>query len=106
VPKGMLYVETRPASPEQEAAYHAWYDGTHLQEVVGVEGFVSARRFAPVGDDGPFVAIYEIDADDLEAARSRLTEAIRSGKVNNSPTVQADPPPVVRFFREIAAQVS
>jgi hypothetical protein len=54
--KGILYVETRPISPDQEAEYHRWYE-THLADVVAVDGIVAARRFAPIGDDGPFVAI-------------------------------------------------
>jgi hypothetical protein len=98
----MLYVETRPASHEQEDAYHAWYEG-HVQEMLAIDGFVAARRFAPVDDDGPFVAVYEIDSDDIESARARLAEAVQAGKVTNSPTVQSDPPPVVRVLREIAA---
>jgi hypothetical protein len=106
VPKGILYVETRPATPEQAAEYHAWYNETHLQEMLALDAFVSARRFAPVGDDGPFVAIYEIEADDLAVTQSELAAAIRAGRVNNSSTVQADPPPVVRFLREITADVS
>jgi hypothetical protein len=102
VAKGILYVETRPASPEQEDAYHAWYEG-HLRELLAVDGFVAARRFAPVDGDGPFVAIYEIDSDDIASARERMADAVRAGKVTNSPTVQSDPPPVVRVLREIAA---
>jgi hypothetical protein len=103
VPKGILYVETRPASPDQAAEYHTWYNETHLQEMLALDGYVAARRFAPFGDDGPFVAIYEIETDDLEIMPSKLTEAMRGGKVKNSPTVQTDPPPVVRFLREITA---
>ena len=95
--KGILYVETRPASPDQEDSYHAWYEG-HMRELMAIDGFVAARRFAPVDGDGPFVAIYEI-----ESARARLAEAVKSGKVTNSPTVLADPPPVIKVFREIAA---
>jgi hypothetical protein len=103
VPRGILYVETRPASPEQAAEYHAWYDEIHLQEMLALDGYVAARRFAPFGDEGPFVAIYEIEADDLAGMPSKLTAALRAGNVNNSPTVQTDPPPVVRFLREITA---
>jgi hypothetical protein len=101
VAKGILYVETRPASPEQEDAYHAWYEG-HMRELVAIDGFVAARRFAPIDGDGPFVAIYEIDSDDIESARARLAAAVKAGKVTNSPTVQDDPPPVVRVLRQIA----
>ncbi|MGH7856644.1 MAG: hypothetical protein ACREQY_04880, partial [Candidatus Binatia bacterium] len=81
--------------------YHRWYDETHLPEVVGVEGFVSARRFAPIGDGGRFIAIYELEADDLEAVRTRLNEAISSGKFSSLELVQDDPPPVVRWFEQI-----
>lgn len=95
--RGILYVETRPISPETEAEYHTSYE-THLADVVAVDGFVSARRFTPLGDDGPFVAIYEIDADDLQEARSRLLEASRSGKIASLASMQVDPPPVVRLL--------
>jgi hypothetical protein len=102
MPKGILYVETRPL-PGQEATYHAWYDGTHLKEIVSFKGFVSARRFAPVEDDGPFVAIYEIEADDLQKARDEMSAALRSGATSTPQGVQRDPPPKVRLLREITS---
>jgi hypothetical protein len=102
MPKGILHVETRPASPEQAAEYHKWYNETHIKEILAIEGFISARRFEPVDPDGPFLAIYEIEADDLEGARARLTEATAAGR-NSAPVgVSMDPPPVVRYFLEIA----
>ncbi len=101
MPKGILYVETRPSSPEEAAAYHQWYNETHLQEIVAIDGFVSARRFELLGEDGPFVAIYELDADDLEATRARLNETLKSGSTPVG--VSFDPPPVMRFYQEIAA---
>ena len=103
--KGILYVESRPISPERAAEYHAWYE-THLAQIVAVDGFVAGRRFAPIGDDGPFVAIYEIEADDLEAARARLVEARQAGKLANPGLVQVDPPPVVRLLELKSAVVS
>jgi hypothetical protein len=54
VPKGVLIVESRPGSPEQAAAFHQRYDQTHLPEMAAIEGVVSARRFAPLDEDGPF----------------------------------------------------
>ena len=100
--RGILYVESRPRSPEVLAEYHAWYSDTHLREILGVAGFVSARRFAPVGDDGPFVAIYEIEADDLQAAVTSLREASARGEVRASDVMQLDPPPTIRLFETIA----
>jgi hypothetical protein len=103
MPKGILVVESRPSSPEREAEYHAWYTETHLREVVGVDGFVSARRFAPVGEDGPSVAIYEIEADDLQAVVKALGEAVGRGDVEMSDVVQLDPLPSMRLLEETAS---
>ena len=47
MPKGIMYVETMPVSPDREADYHKWYNDTHLAQITSVEGIVSARRFAP-----------------------------------------------------------
>lgn len=98
--RGMLYVESRPKDPSRLDDYHRWYDDVHLEEVVGVGGFVSARRFEPVDDDQPFVAIFEFD-DDVDAVKERVANARGSGTLSPS---QAE---VVRvaFYRERAAYV-
>jgi hypothetical protein len=106
MPKGILYVESRPASPEQAADYHQWYNETHLPEMLSVDGFVSARRFEPVEGDGPFIAIYEFDTDDLDATRARLADATKSGRNSTPVGVSSDPPPMVRYFLEIASLAS
>ena len=66
MPKGIIYLETMPVSPDREAEYHKWYNDTHLAEICSVDGIVSARRFAPTDGNGPFIAIYELDCDDLD----------------------------------------
>ncbi|WP_322760639.1 DUF4286 family protein [Frankia sp. Cr2] len=106
VPKGILYVESRPSSPEQAAGYHKWYNETHLQEILAIDGFVSARRFESLGEDGPFIAIYEIDADDIEAVQATLGAAITAGTMSTPVGLRFDPPPVLRFCREITAHES
>lgn len=103
MPKGVLYVESRPVSPDRTEDFNAWYTGVHLGQVLAVEGIVSARRFGPLGDDGPFVAIYEIEGDDLQAVLARLGEGAVSGAIEMSDVMQMDPPPVVRVLEEIAA---
>jgi hypothetical protein len=103
MPRAILYVETRPASPEEAADYHKWYNEVHIPEILAIDGFVSARRFEPMDPDGPFVAIYEIDADDVEAARARLTEATQSGRNSRPVGVSFDPPPTTQYYREIAS---
>jgi hypothetical protein len=103
--KGILLVETYPVTPEQEADYHEWYDGPHLEEVLGIDGFVSARRFAPVvADGGPFVAIYEIEADDVAAVMQRLVEKAESGTMSSRALLATDPAPETRLLEEITAR--
>jgi hypothetical protein len=96
--KGIFIVESRPSSPDREAEYNDWYDQIHLPEVVALPGFVSGRRLAPVDGDGPYVALYELDAEDLKAAVAGLNEAIRSGRMNMSDAFQMSPPPVMRLL--------
>ena len=84
--RGIIYVETRPVSPDREAEYHKWYNDTHLAEICSVDGIVSARRFAPTDGNGPFIAIYELDCDDLDAAVQRLGGLGRSGKMSSTGT--------------------
>ena len=73
-----------------------------MKQILGVEGFVSARRYEPLGHEGPFVAIYEIEAENLGEARQRLAALMGTGQLTTPVGVQTDPPPVVRYFREIA----
>jgi hypothetical protein len=92
MPKGIIYVETMPASPDREAEYHKWYNNTHLEQILSVDGIVSARRFAPTNGDGPFIAIYELDCDDLDAAA-----------LTGLDNIAMDPKPVPHVYREIGS---
>lgn len=98
-----MYVETMPVSPDKEADYHSWYDRTHLAQILSVDGVVSARRFAPTNGDGPFVAIYELDCDDLDAVVARLGELSARGGLTGMENLSMDPPPVPRVYREISS---
>jgi hypothetical protein len=103
MPRGIVYVESMPVAPDREAEYHKWYNDIHLPEIVAVDGFVSARRFAPVDGNGPFVAIYELDTDDLKAAQKRMFALGPSGQMSSLDEVRLDPPPVTRLYREIGS---
>ena len=95
MPRGIIYLETMPVSPDREADYHKWYNDTHLAEIVSVDGIVSARRFAPTDGNGPFVAIYELDCDDLDAVVQRMGELGASGKMSSLQFLSMDAPPPI-----------
>ena len=96
MPDGVMIVESRPASPAEAAAYHDWYDNTHIPEMLHVAGYVSARRLASADGD-TFIAVYEIEGD-IEAAKAALRKAQSTGTMSRPVGVQLDPPPVVRYF--------
>ncbi|WP_205874798.1 DUF4286 family protein [Mycobacterium camsae] len=96
--KGIIYVETYPSSPDREQEYNSWYDDIHLPELVAVDGIVSARRLRPVDDEGPYVALYEIEGDDLQAVLAGMSEA----RLTMSSALQLDPPPIPRLLEVIA----
>lgn len=98
MPRGILFVESRPSSPERTEEYNRWYNEVHIPDVLRVPGFRSARRFAPVDGEGPFVAVYEIEGDDLHAVFAGLAEAAQRGDVPISDAMEMDPPPSVRLL--------
>ena len=86
-----LIVYTEPVAGREDE-YNKWYNEAHLKEVLEVEGFVAAQRFELADaqlagpDDGAkpgrFLAIYEIEAPNLQAALDNLMAS--SGKMNMS----------------------
>jgi hypothetical protein len=99
MPRGIMYVESRPESPEGAAEFDAWYD-LHIGEILSLDGFVAARRYSVVGDDA-FVAVYDIEGDDLSAVRARIGEARGRGEMTPPRAMASDPPPVIRLLELI-----
>ncbi len=61
--------ETTCIDPSREKEFNDWFDNIHVPDVLKTTGFVSARRFVikePVRGRGKYLAIYEIDTDDIE----------------------------------------
>lgn len=99
---GVLYVESQPTDDGSAEEYHRWYDEVHLPEVISsIDGIVSARRFATF-DGTPFVALYEIESDDLAATMESVMEAGRTSRFVLSNALQTKPFPTVRLMRTIS----
>lgn len=84
----LLVVHTQPTSPEQEAVYNDWYNNEHLDDIVKLTGYRAAKRYvrsevnAVEGvEPAPYkyLAIYELDTDDVESAATNLKEAVAAG---------------------------
>ncbi|NKQ54286.1 hypothetical protein HFP15_15470 [Amycolatopsis sp. K13G38] len=76
--------------PGREAEFGEWYDTVHLRDVLRVPGFVAAQRFAArTGMRGEqpghrFLAVYEIEADDLDAAQAALRSAVAGMRMSDA----------------------
>jgi hypothetical protein len=95
--RAVLLVGTNPASEEQSDEYNAWYNDTHIPQMIErVPGFLSARRFeahgaSPVQPDQRYLAIYEVEVDnDPAEALAALNEAVQGGKIDTSPALSPD----------------
>jgi hypothetical protein len=75
--KYTFVVLTNPTSGK-EAEYNKWYNEQHIPDVLNVPGFVAAQRFrladAQMSDNNPhrYLALYEIETDDLAGALKEL----------------------------------
>jgi hypothetical protein len=98
VPKGLMVVRSRP-TPEQEAEFNDWYDNVHIPELLAVPGFEAATRYRLLSDDGAavYLAIYEIDAEDILGPVKEL----RSRRSPGSGAVPTSEPPVVEFYERL-----
>jgi hypothetical protein len=94
--KGVILVESRPSSPDREQEYNTWYDEVHIPELLALDGIVAARRLRPVDGDGPYVALYEIEGDDLQAILDNMFA--NAGQLHMSDALQLDPRPIPRLL--------
>ena len=97
MPKGIMFVPSGPSAPDREGEYNEWYSKVHIPEVLQIDGVTGARRYKrvdPEAGEAPYVAIYDLDADDLSGIMGGLAEAATSGKMNMSDVLGMDPPPV------------
>jgi len=101
--RGVYVVCTRPADPSCEDEMNAWYDHTHLPELLAVPGFVSARRFRRVDADGEveYLAVYEVDAPDIGEPVRELRRRSAAGETTPPTAVRLDPPPDVALYEEL-----
>jgi hypothetical protein len=98
VPKGLLLVQSAPSDPAREDEYNDWYAGKHMPEVVAIAGVVSARRYKIVGRKGEapaYLAIYDLEADDVRAPLRELGARVASGEIEMSDVIQQDPAPII-----------
>jgi hypothetical protein len=97
------FVVLTNATDGQDQAYNDWYNEVHLPDVLSVPGFVAAQRFK-LSQEGPpqdfthgYLAIYEVETDDLEGAHRALQAASGTDAMVISPALDRDSAVAVYF---------
>ena len=78
MPKYLIIALNGPKEGEgQEEAFNAWYDETHVPELLSAPGVVAARRYKVIRSNTqwPYVATYEIETDDLAKTFEGMSKA-------------------------------
>jgi hypothetical protein len=76
----------------REAEYNDWYQNVHLSEVVALGGIKSAQRFRLARNMGeskgaPYLAVYDIETDDIDAVLQEIESKALGGQLNMSTAV-------------------
>jgi hypothetical protein len=96
VAKGILFVATNPVEPSREDEFNDWYSNVHVPAILELPGFVGARRYRVISDGETahrYMAVYEIERDDVAAAMDELQKATAEGRGGMSDVLQLDPLP-------------
>ncbi|MCJ7522038.1 MAG: hypothetical protein MUP21_07470 [Dehalococcoidia bacterium] len=79
--KWLLTVESNCVDPSREKELNDWYDNIHLPDILETPGFIRASRYEntnPSEGQGKFIAIYEIETDDLAQTMAIFTENVNN----------------------------
>ncbi len=94
MPRYKLVVLSNPVEG-REAEYQDWYQNVHLGQVVAFKGFKSARRFRLAKnlverEALPYLAIYEIETDDLEGVMEEVQKHAGTDRLLVSETLDVE----------------
>lgn len=107
--RAQLIAYTSPSSPGQEEAFNKWYEQVHIPQVVeripGVVGGhrlrLAAAQIVPAAElpSRRYMAVYELDTDDLPALAKRLAEALGDGTLDLTDAIDmTEFAPVMHFY--------
>ncbi|MFC1885560.1 hypothetical protein ACFLZM_00670 [Thermodesulfobacteriota bacterium] len=75
----ILVVETNCKDAAREDEYNEWYDKIHLPDVLETNGVMRAVRYEntdPTDGNGKFLAVYDIETDDIDETMKALGENV------------------------------
>lgn len=91
MPSYKLVIMSNPV-PDREDDYNDWYQNIHLGQLMTLPGFKSAQRFRRVrslveGETQSYLAVYELETDDIDAVLAGLRAAAERKELTMSDTL-------------------
>lgn len=105
--RAILVVHTEPVSDQRADEFNDWYDTVHIPQVIEtVPGITAARRYlaspsGPFHPAQPYLAIYEIDADDPERVLRELQRAVAEKLLDQTTALNRTPPPSMTLYHAL-----
>lgn len=78
--KWLFIVECNCSNPDREADFNEWYNNIHLPDMLELPAVVRADRYENINPDegeGKYVALYEIESDDIQKTIDDTAEHIQ-----------------------------
>jgi hypothetical protein len=109
--KSMFMAWASPVDDASDGEFNAWYDGTHVAQVrAAIPAITAVRRYRVADVPGVggapahrYLAVYEMDTDDVAGAMAALGAAGAEGRLDMTATMDTTAnPPVLHWFHAIS----
>jgi hypothetical protein len=90
--------------------FNDWYNNQHLKDLLAIDGFVAAQRFRLADTEQPqecthrYMALYEIETDDLAKTQAALASTANTDAMIISETLSSTDP-IAMYFAPITNRV-
>ena len=110
--KSMFMAWASPVDEASDREFNAWYEGTHVPQVrAAIPAITAVHRYrvadVPGGGAAPahrYLAVYEMDTDDVAGAMASLGAAGAEGRLDMTATMDvATNPPVLQWFQAVTS---
>src|ERR1700683_3907603 len=108
--KSMFMAWSSPVDEASDSEFNAWYDGRHVPQVrAAIPAITAVHRYRVADVPGVgaaathrYVAVYEMDTDDVAAAMAALGAAQTDGRIEMTPTMDlTGNPPALQWYQAI-----
>lgn len=80
MPKWLAVVESNCVDSAHEDEFNAWYNNVHLPDILELSEVIRAVRYEnnnTTESEAKYLAIYELDTDDIKATMDRIRRLIQ-----------------------------